>query len=696
MSDFTFKPKFLRPGANESDEIERREVSQGAGECIHYNRFMTLPLTQQRQRLPVFQYRNHILYMLEKYSTLVVVGETGCGKSTQIPQYLHESGWSKGGRVICVTQPRRIATVTVATRVAEEQGVYLGREVGYAIRFEDCTDKTLTRIKFVTDGLLIREMMADPLLRRYSVVMLDEAHERTINTDVVIGLLKKIQKKRPELKIIISSATLDAEAFRDFFNSNTTDDTSLDTASILSIEGRMFPVDIHYTADPVPDYIKAAVDTVFKIHQNEKRGDILVFLTGQEEVETAVNMTNDYNHQLQQKLMPLPMYGGLPPGEQLKVFKKTPENMRKVIYATNIAEASITIDGVVYVVDCGFVKLKMVLPNAGMESLVIVPISKASAKQRAGRAGRVRSGKAYRLLTEKDYEKLLSSATVPEMQRVNLSAVVIQLKALGIDNVLRFDFLSPPPAKNMIRSLELLYALEALDDYGRLTLGCGNKMAELPVDPMLGKMLLSSSKLECSEEILTITAMLQVQNIFYTPPKRKAASDNARRKFAVYEGDHLTLLNVYKAFMRCRKSSKWCQENYLNYKALTKAVAIRERLKVFMKKFKLPLISCDDDPEAVCKCLVTGFFANAAKYCGDGCYRTIRDNHVLHIHPNSVLYTEEPPKWVIFHEVLQTKKDYMRDITVIEPSWLYELAPHYYEYGTDLSRRKRKADESNA
>ncbi|EDV25961.1 uncharacterized protein TRIADDRAFT_24419, partial [Trichoplax adhaerens] len=661
---------------------ERREVSQGAGECIHYNRFMTLPLTQQRQRLPVFQYRNHILYMLEKYSTLVVVGETGCGKSTQIPQYLHESGWSKGGRVICVTQPRRIATVTVATRVAEEQGVYLGREVGYAIRFEDCTDKTLTRIKFVTDGLLIREMMADPLLRRYSVVMLDEAHERTINTDVVIGLLKKIQKKRPELKIIISSATLDAEAFRDFFNSNTTDDTSLDTASILSIEGRMFPVDIHYTADPVPDYIKAAVDTVFKIHQNEKRGDILVFLTGQEEVETAVNMTNDYNHQLQQKLMPLPMYGGLPPGEQLKVFKKTPENMRKVIYATNIAEASITIDGVVYVVDCGFVKLKMVLPNAGMESLVIVPISKASAKQRAGRAGRVRSGKAYRLLTEKDYEKLLSSATVPEMQRVNLSAVVIQLKALGIDNVLRFDFLSPPPAKNMIRSLELLYALEALDDYGRLTLGCGNKMAELPVDPMLGKMLLSSSKLECSEEILTITAMLQVQNIFYTPPKRKAASDNARRKFAVYEGDHLTLLNVYKAFMRCRKSSKWCQENYLNYKALTKAVAIRERLKVFMKKFKLPLISCDDDPEAVCKCLVTGFFANAAKYCGDGCYRTIRDNHVLHIHPNSVLYTEEPPKWVIFHEVLQTKKDYMRDITVIEPSWLYELAPHYYEYGT--------------
>ena len=392
-----FKPKFWKPsdgdGPTATNE-ERRESSEGSGDAAIFNRNRNLSMEQQRQRLQVFRYRNHILYLLENYQTLVLVGETGCGKSTQLPQYLLESGWACDGRMVAVTQPRRVAVLTVSRRVADERDVELGGEVGYAIRFDECWDARTTKIKFVTDGLLIREMMHDPLLTSYSVVMLDEAHERTLYTDIVIGLLKKVTKKRPDLRVIVTSATLDAELFRDFFN-NSDDDASKDTAAVLSVEGRMFPVDIYYSLDPVPNYLTAAVETVVKLHRRENEGDVLVFVTGQEEVERVVSLLIDEARSLPKdamKLRVLPMYGSLPTSEQLKVFDRTPRGVRKVIVATNIAEASVTINGIVYVVDCGFVKLKAYNPSCGLESLVILPTSRASAEQRAGRAGRVRSG----------------------------------------------------------------------------------------------------------------------------------------------------------------------------------------------------------------------------------------------------------------------------------------------------------------
>ncbi|XP_052040128.1 probable ATP-dependent RNA helicase DHX35 isoform X2 [Apodemus sylvaticus] len=635
-----WKPGTEGPGVSISEE--RQSVAENSGTTIIYNPYAALSIEQQRQKLPVFKLRNHILYLVENYQTVVIVGETGCGKSTQIPQYLAEAGWTAEGRVVGVTQPRRVAAVTVAGRVADERGAVLGHEVGYCIRFDDCTDPLATRIKFLTDGMLVREMMVDPLLTKYSVIMLDEAHERTLYTDIAIGLLKKIQKKRGDLRLIVASATLDAEKFRDFFNQNETSDPARDTSVTLTVEGRTFPVDIFYLQSPVPDYIKATVDTVVKIHQTEGDGDILAFLTGQ------------------------------------------------VVVATNVAETSITISGIVYVIDCGFMKLRAYNPRTAIECLVVVPVSQASANQRAGRGGRNRSGKCYRLYTEEAFDQLPQS-TVPEMQRSNLAPVILQLKALGIDNVLRFHFMSPPPAQSMVQALELLYALGGLDKDCRLTEPLGMRIAEFPLNPMFAKMLLESGNFGCSQEVLSIAAMMQIQNVFVFPSNQKSQATRVHRKFAVEEGDHLTMLNVYEAFIKHNKSSQWCQEHFLNYKGLVRAATVRDQLKKLLVKFQVPKVSSEGDPDPVLRCIVSGFFANAARFHSTGAYRTIRDDHELHIHPASVLYAEKPPRWVIYNEVIQTSKYYMRDVTAIESAWLLELAPHFYQQGTHLSLKAKRA-----
>ncbi|XP_063658572.1 probable ATP-dependent RNA helicase DHX35 isoform X8 [Pan troglodytes] len=633
--------KFWRPGTEGpgvSISEERQSLAENSGTTVVYNPYAALSIEQQRQKLPVFK-------------------------------YLAEAGWTAEGRVVGVTQPRRVAAVTVAGRVAEERGAVLGHEVGYCIRFDDCTDPLATRIKFLTDGMLVREMMVDPLLTKYSVIMLDEAHERTLYTDIAIGLLKKIQKKRGDLRLIVASATLDADKFRNFFNQNETSDPARDTCVILTVEGRTFPVDIFYLQSPVPDYIKSTVETVVKIHQTEGDGDILAFLTGQEEVETVVSMLIEQARALartgmKRHLRVLPMYAGLPSFEQMKVFERVSRSVRKVIVATNVAETSITISGIVYVIDCGFVKLRAYNPRTAIECLVVVPVSQASANQRAGRGGRSRSGKCYRLYTEEAFDKLPQS-TIPEMQRSNLAPVILQLKALGIDNVLRFHFMSPPPAQSMVQALELLYALGGLDKDCRLTEPLGMRIAEFPLNPMFAKMLLESGNFGCSQEILSIAAMMQIQNIFVVPPNQKSQAHN--------------------------KNSQWCQEHFLNYKGLVRAATVREQLKKLLVKFQVPKKSSEGDPDPVLRCIVSGFFANAARFHSTGAYRTIRDDHELHIHPASVLYAEKPPRWVIYNEVIQTSKYYMRDVTAIESAWLLELAPHFYQQGTHLSLKAKRA-----
>ena len=545
-----------------------------------------------------------------------------------------------------------MAATTVAGRVAEEVGCKLGEEVGYSIRFEDLTSEK-TQIKFLTDGLLLREALADPLLSRYSVIMIDEAHERSLSTDILLGILKKIRKRRDDLRIIVSSATLQAEAFLQFFtggepNNATTGRDGNDVGRIISLEGRSYAVDDLFLEEPAEDYIEKAVKTLFDIHSSEPEGDVLIFLTGREEIDTAIEMIADRAASLHPKapsVLPLPLYAGLSTEQQLYVFEPAPENTRKVIVATNIAEASVTIDGIVYVIDCGFVKLRAFNPQTSIETLTATPISKASATQRAGRAGRTRPGKCYHLYTEAMYNSLPES-TSPEIHRSSLAPVILQLKALGVDNVLRFDFPTSPPAELIVRGLELLFSLGALDDYAKLTRPLGIRMAELSIEPMMAKVLLSAPSFGCLSEILSIAAMTSLQGaVWFHHEGEKKSTETARRKFAAEEGDHLTLLNVYQAFItKGRKESKWCRENYLNFKSMTRAVSIRGQLKRYMERFGINIDESltsqknQGHTDQIRKCLTAGYFSHAARMQPDGSFKTVSGDITLYAHPSSLLF----------------------------------------------------------
>lgn len=581
----------------------------------------------------------------------------------------------------------------MAARVAEEMRCQLGEQVGYSIRFEDVTSAR-TKIKFLTDGMLLREALVDPLLTRYSVIMVDEAHERSLSSDVLLGLLKKIKKRRPELRIIVSSATLDAQRFADFFSTSGLSDNE-EQVRVVSIEGRTYPVDILYLDQPTDDYAKKAVMTAFTIHRQEGPGDILVFLTGREEIETAVQKLSELASTLPpqaQALQPLPLYAGLSTEEQMYVFSEAAENTRKVILSTNIAEASVTINGIVYVVDCGFVKLRSFNPNTNIDTLTPFPTSKASATQRAGRAGRTQPGKCFRLYTQQSYAAL-PATTTPEIQRSNLGPVVLQLKALGIDNIVRFDFLSPPPSQLLIRAFDLLYSLSVVDDYAKLTSPLGTRIAELgAIPPMMAKCLLASSspQFNCQAEMLTLAAMTSLQgNIWFHHEGQKKAMELSRRKFAAEEGDHLTLLNVYQAFTtKGKREARWCHDNHLNFKTMQRAVSIRNQLWRYLEKLGIkldeatPQAASPNKAQNIVKCLVTGFFSYAAKMQPDGTFRSASGNVTMHAHPTSLMFNRKA-EYVIFNELLETsQKVYIKDISKVEKNWLVEFGGGYYNLKT--------------
>eukprot|EP00884_Botryococcus_braunii_P019060 jgi/Botrbrau1/5838/Bobra.0366s0019.1 len=456
-------------GSFEMPEWKKQALGKAPTFGIRDNR----SIKEQRESLPIFRLREELIKAVQGNQVLVVIGETGSGKTTQMTQYLAEAGYTSKGKIGC-TQPRRVAAMSVAKRVAEEVGCRLGEEVGYAIRFEDCTSPE-TVIKYMTDGMLLREALLDESLTNYSVIMLDEAHERTIHTDVLFGLLKGIIQKRNDLKLIVTSATLDAEKFSEYFLQ----------CPIFTIPGRTYPVEILYTKSPESDYMDAALITVMQIHLTEPEGDILLFLTGQEEIDTAAQILYERMKSLGPQvpqLIILPVYSNLPSEMQTRIFDPAPSGTRKCVIATNIAEASLTIDGIYYVVDPGFAKQKVYNPKIGMDSLVVAPISQASAKQRAGRAGRTGPGKCYRLYTEAAFRNEMLPLSVPEIQRTNLGMTVLALKAMGINDLMNFDFMDPPPAPTLISALEQLYNLGALDEEGLLT-RLGRKMAEFPLDP---------------------------------------------------------------------------------------------------------------------------------------------------------------------------------------------------------------------
>ncbi|KAK7301562.1 hypothetical protein RJT34_12429 [Clitoria ternatea] len=678
---------FIKESVMDGDKFDYEEMEDSLKKSRAQSALEALQ--EERKKLPIYPYREELLQAVHDHQVLVIVGETGSGKTTQIPQYLHEAGYTKHGMIAC-TQPRRVAAMSVAARVSQEMGVKLGHEVGYSIRFEDCTSEK-TILKYMTDGMLLREFLGEPDLASYSVVMVDEAHERTLSTDILFGLVKDISRFRPDLKLLISSATLDAEKFSDYF----------DSAPIFKIPGRRYPVEINFTKAPEADYLDAAIVTSLQIHVTQPPGDILVFLTGQEEIETAEEILKHRTRGLGTKIAELiicPIYANLPTELQAKIFEPTPEGARKVVLATNIAETSLTIDGIKYVIDPGFCKMKSYNPRTGMESLLVTPISKASAMQRAGRSGRTGPGKCFRLYTAYNFHNDLDDNTVPEIQRTNLANVVLTLKSLGIHDLLHFDFMDPPPAEALLKALELLFALSALNKLGELT-KVGRQMAEFPLDPMLSKMIVASEKYKCSDEIISIASMLSISNsIFYRPKDKQVHADNARMNFHTGNvGDHIALLKVYNSWKETNYSTQWCFENYIQVRSMKRARDIRDQLAGLLERVEIEVTSNDNDLDAIRKSITSGFFPHSARLQKNGSYRTVKHPQTVHIHPSSGL-AQVLPRWVVYHELVLTTKEYMRQVTELKPEWLVEIAPHYYQLKDveDASSKKMPRGEGRA
>lgn len=673
--------------AAQAEKVEAGKTNPFTGRDYSQKYFDILKV---RHDLPVHSQREEFLQIYHSTQIMVFVGETGSGKTTQIPQFvMFDDIPQVYGKMIACTQPRRVAAMSVAQRVADEMDVKLGEQVGYTIRFEDRTGPS-TILKYMTDGMLLREAMHDPKLERYSCIILDEAHERTLATDILMGLLKNVAERRKDLKIIVMSATLDAEKFQTYFND----------APLLAVPGRTHPVEIYYTPEYQQDYLESAIRTVLQIHATEGEGDILLFLTGEEEIEDACRKIMLEGDELVREancgpLVVYPLYGSLPPGQQQKIFNPAPEPIRpggpkgrKVVVATNIAETSLTIDGIVYVVDPGFSKQKVYNPRIRVESLLVAPISKASSQQRAGRAGRTRPGKCFRLYTEDAFKKELNEQSYPEILRSNLANTVLELKKLGIDDLVHFDFMDPPAPETMMRALEELNYLGCLDDDGDLT-ALGRMASDFPMDPMLAVMLINSPQFYCSNEVLSLAAMLSVPNVFVRPNNARQLADEMKALFAHPDGDHLTMLNVYTAYQDDKAQSnlsQWTYDHFLSLRSLKSADNVRSQLKRLMERNGLELISTPyDDPDFynnIRKALVSGYFMQvASKPNNNGKnYMTIKDNQDVFLHPSTVMAPDN--RWVIYNEFVLTTKNYIRTVTAVKPEWLLELAPQYYDLST--------------
>jgi len=632
---------------------------------------------------------------------VIVVGETGSGKSTQLTQYLFEEGYTEYGIVGC-TQPRRVAAMSVAKRVSEEVAAMvkedgkrsldedrdsLGGTVGYSIRFEDQTTQH-TVIKYMTDGVLLRESLRDPDLNKYSVIIMDEAHERSLNTDVLFGVLRKVAARRSDLKLIVTSATLSADVFSDFFGG----------VPIFRIPGRTFPVETYFAKSVQEDYVMAAVKQTLQIHFNSPPGDILIFMTGQEDIEGCCTVLAEKVANLgddSKPLLILPMYSQLPADLQAKIFDAAPDGVRKCIVSTNVAETSLTVDGIKYVIDSGYCKLKVYNPKIGMDALNVTPVSRANANQRSGRAGRTGPGFCFRLYTDRQFREELMETAVPEIQRTNLSNVVLLLKSLGVKNLLDFDFMDPPPEDNIMTSLYQLWMLGALDNTGDLT-NLGRRMTEFPLDPPLSKMLLfAHDHGKCSSEVLIVVSMLSVPSVFFRPKGREDESDTVREKFFVPESDHLTLLNVFLRAKQYKFDSQWCTKHFIHSKGIRKAREVHAQLVDLMGQQKLHPVSCGGGWDAVRKSICSAYFQNSSKIKGIGEYINMLSGIPSALHPSSALFgLGYTPDYVCYHELISTTKEYMSCVTAVEGEWLAELGPMFFSvkesYESALKRRQRE------
>jgi pre-mRNA-splicing factor ATP-dependent RNA helicase DHX15/PRP43 len=635
-------------------------------------------LARQREMLPIFEAKDTIKSMIVNHQIVLLVGETGSGKTTQLPQYICEL--FPTGMIAC-TQPRRVAAMSVAQRVAEEMDVRLGEEVGYHVRFDRRCGPS-TKVLYLTDGMLLREFMSDSNLSKFSAIIVDEAHERTVDTDIALAILKQLSARRTDLRVVVMSATLDMAKFKDYFA----------PAPLIKVPGRMFNVSVFYTQDPVKDYVASAVDYAVKIHAEEPAGDILVFLIGEAEIEKACARTRELIDRVMESkpsisgAVVLPLYGSLPLEEQRRVFRHE-HNKRKIIFATNIAETSLTIDGVVYVIDCGFHKQNLYNAEIRVDCLLPAVISKASAQQRAGRAGRTRPGKCFRMFCEKDFATL-PDQTYPEVLRTNMIDTMLLLLKLGVTRPGQFPFIDPPSQSGFVDAFTQLSFFGAVDDEGAIT-DFGRAMADLPLEANLARMLLRSAAHGCSIDMALIAAMLEVGNFFLRPQRKQGEADQMRRRFEHPESDHITLFNVFHAFIDAHRSPQFASAHFIKYQALAQADKVYNQLVSILQKKEVPLLSTYDAAKktvnsvVIRKAMLEGFFNQVAYLPPHGeRYRTVKDKQYPFLHQQSVL-TKTKPKWVMYHTMeIQGKEGcFLRVASAVEPEWFLDANCDYFAEG---------------
>lgn len=612
-------------------------------------------------QLPISACVQEIARAVHDHPVVIVAGETGSGKTTQLPKICLAMGRGLRGRIGC-TQPRRIAATSVAARVAEEVGVELGREVGYKIRFSDTTSAD-TYIKFVTDGMMLAELQNDPKLRGYDTVIVDEAHERSLNIDFLLGYLRVLLPRRPDLRVIISSATLEVERFSAFFGG----------VPVIEVSGRTHPVEVVYHPPPEDaDQAEHLADVVDEITELDPRNDVLVFLPGEREIHEAMDA-------LTARALPhtviLPLYGRLPRREQLRVFKTLPQ--RRVILATNVAETSLTIPGIVFVVDTGLARVNRYSPRNGITRLLVEPISQASAEQRKGRAGRVRSGVCYRLYDEADFQGR-PSHTTPEIQRVGLSGVVLQMKTLGLGRVQDFPFLDPPSKRAVAEGYQVLEELGALDASGEPN-ALGVKLARLPLDPRLGRMILAADGEGCLREVSVLAAALSVQDPLQRPAASRGKADEAHRRFREETSDFLGRLKLWDWYAAAQKRSsnnqlrRLCRETFVSHQRMREWQDVHRQVLDCCRGMRLSPNQKPAKGDAIHRALLAGLLGHVGMWQPEKrIYVGARQLRFL-LHPSSALAKKAPP-WVFAAELVETSQPFARVAAKVAPEWIERVA----------------------
>ncbi|MEY3220080.1 MAG: ATP-dependent helicase HrpA [Pseudomonadota bacterium] len=643
-----------------SDEISQ-SISKRQYRANH------LPLPHFNEELPINAHRDKIIEAIQKHQVIVIAGETGSGKTTQLPQICLAAGQGIAGLIGC-TQPRRIAARSIANRISQELNVEMGQAVGFKIRFHDRINEN-TYIKLMTDGILLAEISSDRFLEQYDTIIIDEAHERSLNIDFLLGYLKLLSTKRKDLKIIITSATIDTARFAQHFN-----------APIIEIEGRNYPIEVRYRPlmdlseenNTEKDMQQAILEATDEIANSKYQGDILIFLSGERDIrETAEALRK--HHPPQTEILPL--YGRLSSSEQDKVFK--PNEKRRIVLATNVAETSLTVPRIRAVIDPGFARLSRYSVRNKVQRLLIEKISQASANQRKGRCGRISNGLCIRLYSELDFVQR-PEFTLPEILRTSLASVILKMLDLKLGHIEVFPFLEPPEKRAISDGFKQLEELSAVDKQKNLTL-IGKQLATLPIDPRIGRMILAAKELHCLNEVLIIAAALSVQDPRERPLEYQQAADNAHRQFQNEHSDFLSYLNLWHFYsenlkhLSRNKLKKLCQENFLSFLRMQEWIDIHQQLYTLVKEHGWKLNELEATYEQLHRALLVGLLSNIAMkteqdYVGA---RGLK----LNIFPASVLFKKKP-KWIIAAELVETARLYARCVAKIEPEWVEEAAQH--------------------